>query len=37
MTWQDGDWKVQAPPTGDWGQRSVTGSLAANGFTPWDV
>lgn len=34
LTWEKGDWKVVAPATDSWGQRSIS-SLELEGFIPW--
>ncbi|OFR32718.1 hypothetical protein [Actinomyces sp. HMSC065F11] len=34
LTWQDGDWKVEAPSTDSWGERMID-SLQLEGFIEW--
>ena len=36
LTWQDGDWKVEAPSVDSWGERMID-SLPLEGFIEWNA
>ncbi|MDK7142804.1 hypothetical protein QP405_02855 [Gleimia europaea] len=36
LTWQDGDWKVEAPSTDSWGERMID-SMPLEGFVEWSA
>ncbi|MDU5232194.1 hypothetical protein [Actinomyces sp.] len=36
LTWQDGDWKVEAPSTDSWGERLID-SMPLEGFIEWSA
>ncbi|MDI9588740.1 MAG: hypothetical protein QM234_07285, partial [Acidobacteriota bacterium] len=36
LTWQDGDWKVEAPSVDNWGERPID-SLPLEGFVEWNA